>query len=104
MIKPHPQIDRYEKNGVYQVKCIDCSLKHIGQTGQTFYTGSKEHIQAVSNNNDNSGYSSHILNTGHAYGSIADTVKIIKNREKVKTSKYSRKMPIHIKLVKTDYT
>jgi hypothetical protein len=37
---------------------------------------SKEHIQAIRNNNGNSEYSNHILNTGHAYGSITDKIKI----------------------------
>jgi hypothetical protein len=36
------------------------------------------------NNNGKSGYSNHILNTGHAYGSIADTIKIIEIKKKVK--------------------
>jgi hypothetical protein len=66
------------------MKCIDCSLKYIGQTVQTFYTRYKEHIETVRNNNSNSGYSNHILNTGHAYWSIADTMKIIKIDKKGK--------------------
>jgi hypothetical protein len=60
--------DRYEKkNGLYQMNCVDCPLKYIEQTDQTFYTIYKEHIQTVRNNNGDSGYSNHILNTGHAY-------------------------------------
>jgi hypothetical protein len=35
--------DRYGKNGVYQMKCMDCPLKYIGQTGRTFYSIYKEH-------------------------------------------------------------
>jgi hypothetical protein len=57
-------------------------LKYIGQAGRTFYTRYKEHIQAIRSNNGNSGYSNHVLNTGYAYGSITDTMKIVKNREK----------------------
>jgi CRISPR/Cas system CMR-associated protein Cmr5 small subunit len=52
-----------QKNGVYQMKCMDCPLKYIGQTSRTLYTRYKEHIQAISNNNSNSGYSSHIWDT-----------------------------------------
>jgi hypothetical protein len=63
---------------MYQMKCMDCSLKYIGQTGWTFYTRYEEHIQAIRNNNGNSGYFNHILNTRHACGSIIDTIKIIK--------------------------
>jgi hypothetical protein len=45
---------------------------------------SKGHIQAIRNNNGNSGYSNHILNTGHKYGTTADTVDIIRTHRKGK--------------------
>jgi hypothetical protein len=57
--------------------------KHKGWPGRTFYTGYKEHRQAIQNNNGNSGYSNHILNTGHAYGSITDTMKVIEKKENI---------------------
>jgi hypothetical protein len=100
--------NKYEKNDVYQKKCMDCPLKYTKQTGRTFYTRYKAHIQAIRNNNVNSEYSNHILNIGHAYRSITDKTKIIrtekkgkhlhvlenhKNIEKGKTSRYIRKMP-----------
>jgi hypothetical protein len=59
-----------------------CPLKYIGQTGRTFKTRYKEHIQAIRNNNGNSGYSKHILNTGHTYGSVTDTMKALKTQSK----------------------
>jgi hypothetical protein len=52
----------------------------------------KGHIQAIRNNKGNSGYSNHILNTGHAYGSITDTKKGIRT-EKKRTSEYAGKIP-----------
>jgi hypothetical protein len=55
---------------------MDCPLEYKRQTGQTFCTRHKELIQATRNNNINSGYSNHILSTGHAYGSITDTMEI----------------------------
>jgi hypothetical protein len=57
------------QGGIYQMKCLHCPLKHIGQTGKTFHTRYKEHtrIQAIRNCNSNSGYSNHILNAGHKY-------------------------------------
>jgi hypothetical protein len=63
---------------------MDCPLKYIGQTGRTFKTRYKEHIQAIRNNNSNSGYSRHILNTGHTYGSVIDTIKVLKTQRKGK--------------------
>jgi hypothetical protein len=42
------------------MKCLDCPLKYVGQTGRTFNTRYKEHIHAIRSNNVNSGYSNHI--------------------------------------------
>jgi hypothetical protein len=66
------------------MKCMDCPLKYTGQTGQTFQTRYREHIQAIRNTNSNSEYSSRILNMGHAYGSIIDTMKVIEIEKKGK--------------------
>jgi hypothetical protein len=45
--------------------------------GRTFNTRYKEHILDIRSNNSNSEYSNHILNTGHAYGTITVTMEII---------------------------
>jgi hypothetical protein len=39
----------------------------------------KEHIQAIKGNKDISIFSQHILNTGHAYGCMRDTMTILNN-------------------------
>jgi hypothetical protein len=44
ILKPQPKIDKYNKSGIYQLKCLDCPLKYVGQTGRTFKTRYKEHI------------------------------------------------------------
>jgi hypothetical protein len=59
------------------MKCVDCPMKYTGQTGRTFNIRYKKQLNAIRNNNSNSDYSSHILNTGHRYGSITDTMDII---------------------------
>jgi hypothetical protein len=66
------------------MKCLDCPLKHIGQTGRTFHTRYKEHIHAITSNNGNCRHSNHILNTGHIYGTMTDTVDVIKIEKKGK--------------------
>jgi hypothetical protein len=67
---------------MHQMKCLNCPLRYVGQTGRTFKIRYKEQIQAIRNNNSNSGYSSHILNTGHTYGTITDTMDIIRKGKK----------------------
>jgi hypothetical protein len=42
----------------------------MGKIGRAFHTTCKEHIQANRNSNCSSAYSTHILNTGHRYGTI----------------------------------
>jgi hypothetical protein len=65
------------------MKCLDCSLMYVGQTGRTFNTRYKEHIFGIRSHHCNTGYSSHILNTGHTYGTIDDTIEIITIGRKV---------------------
>jgi hypothetical protein len=59
------------------MKFVDCPMKYSGQTGRRFNIRHKEHIHDSRSNNSNSGYSNHILKTGHAYGTMTDTVDII---------------------------
>jgi hypothetical protein len=66
------------------MRCMDCPLKYIGQTDRTFKTRYNEHIQAVRSNNGNSGYSKHNLNEGHTYGSVTNTMKVLKTQRKGK--------------------
>jgi hypothetical protein len=61
---------------MYQMKCQDCPLKYIGQTGRIFNIRYKGHIRAIKNNNSNSRHSNYILNTRHAHGTITDTMEI----------------------------
>jgi hypothetical protein len=62
---------------------MSCPMKYIGQTGRPFNTRYREHIRDIKNNSK-SRYSNHILNTGHSYGNITDTMKIIKVERKGK--------------------
>jgi hypothetical protein len=61
----------------YKLKCTDCPLQYIGQTGRSFNTRYKDHIRTIRHNNDTSTFAQHILNAGHTYGSIQDTMDIV---------------------------
>jgi hypothetical protein len=73
------------------MKCLDCPLKYIRQTGRTLNIRYKEHIQAIRNNNSNLGYSNHILNSGHTWNYNGHH-GYYKNRKKRKTFKHLRKI------------
>jgi hypothetical protein len=75
---------------------MDFPLKYVGQIGRALYTRYKEHIQGIRNNNSNSGYSNQILNTGHTYGSITDTLNIIKTEKRGKHLNTLEKYHIYI--------
>jgi hypothetical protein len=72
----HPKkqdTDKYNRSGIYQIKCNSCQLKYIGQTSRNFRTRYKEHIQAIHTNITTSRYAQHILDTRQACGTIEDT-------------------------------
>jgi hypothetical protein len=46
------------------------------------YQVQRTHTEAVRNTNSNYGYSNHILNAGHAYGIMTDTMDVIKTGRK----------------------
>jgi hypothetical protein len=75
-LRPQPQRDKYNRSGIYQIKCLDCPTEYNAQTERTFNTRYKEHIYDIKSNNSNTGYSSHILNTSHTYGTIEQTMEI----------------------------
>lgn len=66
------------------MKCLDWPLKYIGQTGKASNTRNKEITQATRNDMGSSGYSNHILNTGHKYGIVTDTQDIRRTHTKGK--------------------
>jgi hypothetical protein len=66
------------------MKCLYYTLKYTGQTGRTFDTRYKKHIQAIRNNHSNSRYSNHILNILHKYDTITDRLDFIRAGKKGK--------------------
>jgi hypothetical protein len=66
------------------MKFLNCPNKYVGQIGRAFRTRQKEHMQVVTNNNSNSGYSNHIINIGRKYGTITDTIDIMRTHRKRK--------------------
>jgi hypothetical protein len=57
-------------------------MEYIGQTGRRFSTRYKEHIHDIRQNSSSTGYSEHILNTGHTYGTMENTMDIIETNKK----------------------
>jgi hypothetical protein len=62
ILRPQSQISEYSRSGIYR---NEVPLKYVIQTGRTFNRRYKEHIHDIRSKNSNTGYSNHILNTGH---------------------------------------
>jgi hypothetical protein len=80
LIKPTTsnQTTEYEKGGVYKINCNTCHNSYLGQTNHKHKARFQEHINYIINNKPRSAYALHILNSRHEYGSINDTVTLIK--------------------------
>jgi hypothetical protein len=74
--------NQYEESGVYGLKCQNCPRIHIGQTGRSLKIRYKEHIQDIKSNKNRTGFSHHILSTGHSYDSMVNTMEILNFQEK----------------------
>jgi hypothetical protein len=77
-------------SGICEMKCLNCTVRNIGQTDGTFHTRYREHTHAIMNNNSNSNYSSHILDMRQAYRFITDTTNIIRTKKNGKLEHIKR--------------
>jgi hypothetical protein len=64
------------------LKFQNCPGRYIGRTGRKFKTRYKEHIQDIRKQQIKTGFSHHILNTGHSYNNIENTLKILNIQDK----------------------
>jgi hypothetical protein len=80
--KKRQKRDQYDRCGIYKLICLECGGAYVGQMGRKFRTRYKEHIRDIRNNKENMGYSHHILSTGRVYGTLEDTLQIVKIQSK----------------------
>ena len=71
--------NKFNKNGVYQLTCQDCSKYYIGQTSRTFEKRLNEHEAAIRlKHPEKSHFSKHILESGHTKNiSLENNLKIL---------------------------
>jgi hypothetical protein len=87
--------DKHNHSGIYEIKCNSCHLKYIGQAGRNFKTRYKEHIHVIHTNKTTSKYAQHILETGHTYGTIENTLHILHCEKKGPLMNTSEQFHIH---------
>ena len=64
------------------MKCKTCNNVYVGQSESSINTRHKEHVRYTRTNNPLTAYALHILQNRHAYGTIADTLQLLKTRQK----------------------
>ena len=71
-----------DPSGIYKLKCNTCNNVYVGQSGRSINVRYKEHIRYIRTNNPLSIYALHILQNRHEYGTIADTLQLLKTCQK----------------------
>jgi hypothetical protein len=93
------QNNKYDRSGVYEIKCAECPKYYIGQTGRAFSRRYKEHIQSIKSNNRTSQksiFADHILASNHSYNKLENGLKILEFEKK--GTKLDSKEELHIYL------
>ena len=72
----------YEKSGIYKITCKTCHKLFMGQTSPNLKMRYQEHTRYIKNNDPRSSYALHILNCRHEYGSINNTMTLLKQVNK----------------------
>jgi hypothetical protein len=76
--KNHETTQDHDKSGTYKLKCKTCNRAYIGQTSRNLTLRYREHIRYIKNSDPQSAYALHILQDVHEYGSLKDTMSLLK--------------------------
>jgi len=68
----------HNKSGIYKLKCKTCNKAYIGQTSRNISLRFRKHIRYIKNNEPQPAYAQHILQNIHKYGTLADTMTLLK--------------------------
>jgi len=81
----HDTKQDHDKCGIYKLTCQTCNRTYIGQTSRILTLTYREHIRLIKNNNPQSAYALHVLQNIHEYGSLKDTMSLLKPIHKTST-------------------
>jgi len=77
LLSNHPPTttNQFNKSGIYQLTCPDCSKVYVGQTGRSFSTRYKEHFRDYTNLDPKSKFTEHLIQSQHSFGPINNVMK-----------------------------
>ena len=76
--KSHKTIPDYNKSGIYSLMCKTSNTAYIGQTSSNLALRYREHIRYIRNIDPQPAYTQYILQNLHEYGTLTDTMTLIK--------------------------
>jgi len=82
MQKTKRKMNKYDKNGVYKLKCPTCHKKCIGQTGRPFRVRFHDPYNDYKYANNRSKFAQLVIDEGHAFGPINDVMDTIHTANK----------------------
>jgi len=65
-------------SGIYQPKFNTYNNAYIGQSGKLITVWQREHLHYIRNNNPTSAYAMHILDNRHEFGSVDETLRLLR--------------------------
>lgn len=68
--------EKFERSGVYKLKCLDCSAFYLGQTGRTFKKRYSEHLRSFRLQKSDSTFANHLIEDKHRFPEL-DNLEII---------------------------
>ena len=69
-------------SGIYKLKCNTCDNVYVGQSVRSVNVRHKEHVRYIRTNIPLSAYALHVLQNRHEYGTIEDTLQLLKTCRK----------------------
>jgi hypothetical protein len=77
--RQQPKIDdKLNKSGIYQLECLECNMKYIGQTERSFQERYQEHMRDYKYGTGSSKFAQHLTDYKHTCSPINNTLKILK--------------------------
>ena len=70
-----------DKSSIYKLKFNTCQVAYIGQTRSNLRQRYLEHRRCIRHNNPQSAYAQKILNNRHEYGTINNTMYLLKHQQ-----------------------
>ena len=73
---------KYERSGIYHLRCPSCVQKYIGQTGRPFHVRFREYLHDYRYMCKKSKFAQHLLQEGHEFGPFEIIMDVVQYANK----------------------